>query len=341
MNSSLFKRAKANQSKIDNYVNAIAETDELEDVKLDDDAADDPAIWYNKNNPSKSVIYGSNKKAGILAYDLNGNEIQFVEYAKVNNIDVRNDIKFGDISMDILACSNTTNRTIDLFLIDKNGKLDYTPTYSIILPNFKPHGFCLHKNRKNELYAFVNNKGGEIQQHKIYLNNSGQFNSKKVRNFKVKSKVEGMVADDLNEKLYVSEEEVGIHEFNSNENANTNGQLLNGNITDEVNGVYDIEGLALLPPHYLIASNQGNFTYSIFDLQKNEYVTSFKIMDDKIDGVEETDGIEILPYNLNDNFPNGIFVAHDGYNYDGKQRKNQNFKYVDLLDVIGFLKKVN
>lgn len=37
----------------------VYETDVVENYG---DAADDPAIWVNKNNPSKSLVIGTNKK---------------------------------------------------------------------------------------------------------------------------------------------------------------------------------------------------------------------------------------------------------------------------------------
>ncbi|KAK0357597.1 hypothetical protein LTR94_038840, partial [Friedmanniomyces endolithicus] len=42
------------------------------------DAADDPAIWVNPLDASKSRILGSNKKQGLLVYDLDGRQTQFL-----------------------------------------------------------------------------------------------------------------------------------------------------------------------------------------------------------------------------------------------------------------------
>lgn len=338
---SVYKSAKDGQKNITNIVYALKETDPLLDFTLEDDAADDPAIWLNKNNPDKSVIYGSNKKAGIHSYNLDGKELQFVKYAKINNIDIRQNAKLGNSYYDILAGSNMSNKTIDIFFIDKNGKLDKTPNFSIILTGFKPYGFCLHKTKTDNIYAFVNDKDGNVNQYFVNFNKDGQFVSELVKSIKLSSQVEGMVADDKNEKVYISEEEVGIHVFSTNNKKDTIGFLLNGSTSDENFVEYDIEGLALLPPHYLVASNQGNFTFSIFNLENNTYVSSFKIANNIIDGVEETDGIEILAHSFNETFPNGLFVVHDGFNYDGNKRKSQNFKMLDLNDLNAFVPQNN
>ena len=47
-----------------NSIIAIAET---EPVKTSGDAADDPAIVINYNNPQQSIILGTDKRAGVYA----------------------------------------------------------------------------------------------------------------------------------------------------------------------------------------------------------------------------------------------------------------------------------
>jgi 3-phytase len=38
--------------------------------------ADDPAIWVNRRNPSRSLVIGTAKDAGLLVYDLSGKLVQ-------------------------------------------------------------------------------------------------------------------------------------------------------------------------------------------------------------------------------------------------------------------------
>ena len=87
-----------------------------------------------------------------------------------------------------------------------------------------------------------------------------------------------------------------------------------------------------------MASIQGSFSYAIFDIPNDQYLTSFKIVDGNIDGVEETDGIEILTAPLGKKFPNGVLVVQDGYNQDKDGNpENQNFKLIDLSDLYKIL----
>ena len=62
-----------------------------------------------------------------------------------------------------------------------------------------------------------------------------------------------------------------------------------------------------------------------------EFRGAFVIAENEnIDGVEEADGIDVTAANLGPAFPGGVFVAQDGFNYEGPDGKlaNQNFKLV-------------
>src|SRR5690606_10081702 len=56
------------------YVAVHTQTDP---VNTSGDAADDPAIWIHPQQPERSLVLGTNKKAGLHIYDLQGHEQQF------------------------------------------------------------------------------------------------------------------------------------------------------------------------------------------------------------------------------------------------------------------------
>jgi len=324
---------------VPNIVYAKVETEPVHSVKLNDDAADDAAIWKNFESPDKSIIFCTNKKQGIHSYNLKGKEIQFIKYAKINNTDIRQNVKFGSNTLDFLAATNNSNETIDFFIINDEGIIESKPNYSYPITDFEPHGFSLHLDKSDNLYAIVNSKkGGDIHQYLIAQNKLGFIKTNLVRSYKINGRIEGMVVDDESEKLYVSEEKTGIHVFNTNLKKDTIGFILSGSTSNKELKAFDIEGLALVSPEYLIASYQGNSTFSVFNTKNNSYVTSFVVKDSKtIDGVEETDGIDVHKGYLGENFSSGIFVVHDGFNFDDKKHKRQNFKYVELSDVLDLL----
>ena len=333
-----FEQALVEQNNIKHSLRADAETQPVISDNITDDCADDPAIWYNSKFPEKSIVFGSNKKRGIHSYDLTGKQKQFISYAKINNIDIRQNIILDNKEYDILGGSNKSDKSIDLFIIDSNGKVKNKPDFTIGLgENFKPYGFCLYKNPKGQFFAFVNDKKGNVFQIKIDIKDN-KFLAKTIKKFKLNSQVEGMVADDKNEKLYVAEEDFGIHIFDL-KNPDNKPEILNGSTKDNTKIRFDIEGIALLPPHYLVASSQGNFTYAIFDLMEKKYITSFKIISNIVDGVEDTDGLEIYTGYLNKKYPKGILVVQDGFNFDNDTLNFQNFKIIDIRKINKLIKK--
>ena len=87
------------------------------------DAADDPAIWVNKSNPSNSIIFGTDKKSGIYSYNLQGQELSYTNLGNINNIDTRT-INIGDdenvSDFTFLFASNRTLGSVDLWVFDDN-----------------------------------------------------------------------------------------------------------------------------------------------------------------------------------------------------------------------------
>ena len=81
---------------------------------------------------------------------------------------------------------------------------------------------------------------------------------------------------------------------------------------------------------YLVVSSQGNDSYSVFRRKgDNAYVGSFRIGADMaagIDGVSETDGLDVSSMAAGPNFPRGLMVAQDGRNVSPPE--HQNFKLV-------------
>ncbi len=329
------------QSKIQAQVFPVVETNPV-DEGVEEDAADDPAIWYNVNHPEQSRVYGSNKVNGIYSYDLKGNETSFYPYGLINNIDVRQDVLIGNEQYDIIGGSNRTDNSIVISGIDSTGNL-----FSLLAENFvidtsdidEVYGFSLYKNDQKELFAIVNGKNGKINQYQLMHNVQRGVYLDFVNSWNVSSQPEGMVADDIFGVLYVGEEEKGIWKISLNDS--TVPMALLPESQSEVNSdiVYDIEGLSIYygenDSGFLLASIQGSFSYALFDRNENNYLGSFSIKDaGGIDGVEETDGLDIYSSSIGLDFPDGLLVVQDGFNYENEKASPQNFKLVNLSDVL-------
>ncbi len=301
------------------------------------DAADDPAIWYNEADPEQSLIIGTDKTNGIDLFSMKGKRLQTYLVGRINNVDVRNDMPWGSSKIDIVGASNRSTNTLDFWRVEPDS---LTLTALGQIPTDLPdvYGFCLYQNRDTRvIYAFINSKTGRIEQWKLYEENDG-LRATMVRTLKLDTQVEGMVADDEMGVLYVGEEGTGIFKFAAAEDASSAGTYLLNSGEDNGQIKYDVEGLAIYTMEggtgYLIASSQGNYSYAVFDRAgQNKYLGSFEIKDGSIDGVEETDGLEISPYSFGALYPSGLLICQDGYNYEGENKVAQNFKMVHWSDI--------
>ncbi len=327
---------------ITNTINAKTETAPVPQNK-NDDAADDPAVWINSENPAKSVIFGTDKKGGLASYNLSGEELHYFKTGNMNNCDLRCNFKLNGDSIDVLAASNRTSHSLSLYRIRENGMLDSIHS-RIITSQMEDevYGLCMYKSKASgKFYVFMNSKAGEVEQWELF-DTQNRLDARLVRSFNLGTQTEGMVADDETGIFYIGHEVAGIWKFDAELTGSTEGQFIENSSEENPNIKYDIEGLAIYDSGngkgYLVASSQGNYSFAVFERQgNNKYLGSFRIVDGKIDGVEETDGIEITSVPLS-GFPKGLLVVQDGYNDDGKKKKSQNFKLVDWENVEVFFK---
>ncbi|MCB0632393.1 MAG: phytase [Saprospiraceae bacterium] len=325
------------QEKIRPEVTADVETKAVF-AGIKEDAADDPAIWVNHQQPSKSMIIGSNKRGGIATYDLDGQELGYYPVGNINNVDVAYGIRLADKTIDLVGGSNRSDQSIDLFWVDPENRylndISAQPFYMDSTLMDDVYGFCFYQSPKNgNTYALVNAKNGRFQQYLIRHAGNGLIDLQLVRDIKFDSQVEGMVADNYYGVLYIGEENRGVWKMDAEPDGSDEKHLISMSDESNPNIVFDVEGLTLYTQGeegYLIVSSQGNFSYALFDRTgDNSYLFSFKIVDgENIDGVEETDGIQAISDSLSEKFPKGLFIAQDGFNYQGKNLAAQNFKLV-------------
>ena len=322
-----------------------------ETVPVDDpcDAADDPAIWVNEDNPEASLIVASNKVRGLLVYALDGSVVSRLDSGRINNVDLRGGIRVGGEETIVVAGTNRTTKTLDILALDA-GSGQLAPLGDPIDPEFAadPYGICLyHSAASGDLYVFANAQDGAVGQWRLDDNGRGGLSGAPVRSWMLASQPEGCVADDANGWLFIGEEEAGIWRFDAEPTASTDRPTaVDRTGLGEPGGgrlAADVEGLALYAPPgssnrdgFLVASSQGNHTYVVYDrAPPHAYRGTFRIAGEgSIDGTEETDGIDLVAAPVGPDYPAGLLVVQDGFNYepDGS-RTNQNFKLVSWENV--------
>lgn len=295
------------------------------------DAADDPAIWVHPSDPARSRVLGTNKKQGLLVYNLQGKQLQLLESGRLNNVDVRQNIRFESADaqqrFDLALATQRDDNSLALYTIANDGEVREAARLRTTLE--KIYGFCLYRPQSGGLEAFVNDKDGRYQQYRIrYIN--GNFSSQLVRSFKLATQPEGCVVDDQHGRIFIGEEKHGIWVTSADAEQAATLQLV---MPVGKQLVADVEGLALYQGKkstYLLVSSQGDNSYLVLNAQPPYQLRGkFRIgtnLSAGIDGTSETDGIEVSSAYLGAHFPKGMLVVQDGYKRlpDGPQ----NFKYI-------------
>ena len=231
------------QQKFTNRVVADSETQAVESLE-GEDAADDPAIWYNENDPSKSLVLGTNKTAGLYVYDLEGNVLQYRKVGRINNVDLRDGFTYNGREVVLVAASNRSINSISIFIIDKE-KGELSDSLANIASKVdEVYGICCYRSLiRDEFDVFVNGKGGMIEQWNI--KGGKGIEARILRTFSVDSQPEGLVADDRNAIVYLGVEEEGIFKTDAEPGEFTGMTKVKGSDASNPNIAYDVEGLAI------------------------------------------------------------------------------------------------
>ena len=296
------------------------------------DAADDPAIWRNAANPAASLIVGTDKKAGVYVYGLDGKVRDFSDAGAVNNVDLRDDVVIDGKRGILVAASDRNDLAkakLALFRLDPvSAKL--TSIGKIDAGSGEAYGICFYRDA-TALYAFMVAKDGTINQ--IAIDASGAAPSGHiVRTMKLETQSEGCAVDERTGRLYVAEEDTGLWRFDAAPEGSTIPVKIAA--ADGRNIVADAEGVTIAPigtrDGYVIVSSQGDNAYTLYRLSDESYVGRFRVREGVFGGTEETDGIDLMVGDFGPDYPGGLFIAQDGHNAAAAQ----NFKLVAWDDIV-------
>lgn len=317
----------------DTTAKTVSASVETAPVQTYGDAADDPAIWIHPTDPALSVVIGTQKKHGLNVYDLDGNLLQSLPDGRLNNVDLRYGFPLGGRQVDVVAASNRTTDSISLYRVDAASRKLVNVADGIIDTGMNdPYGLCMYRSKGGEYYVFVNDTDGVVKQWQLEDSGKQSISAREVRQFQMGSQTEGCVADDGTGDLYIGEEDVGFWKYSADP-AGGDARTLVDNV-DDGNLTADVEGMSIYygpgKSGYLVVSNQGADNYALYERDgDNAFLGIFHVVADEatgIDGISETDGLDVTSANLGPAFPNGAFVAQDGRNITPDEK--QNFKIV-------------
>jgi 3-phytase len=311
-------------------------------VESGGDAADDAAIWVHPQNPAQSLIVGTDKRRGLLLYDLEGRQLQSLPDGRMNNVDLRAGFALGGRDTVLVAATNRSSRTISFYRLDPEARRLERLGPDLPTGFDDPYGICLYRARSGALYVFANEAGsGHVRQWRLQ-GEGGSIAAELVRQFAVGSQAEGCAADDDAGDLYVAEEDVGLWKYRADPDGGSRRTLI-----DRVGGQHgltpDLEGVAIWQGRngrgWVVVSNQGAGNYAVYRREgHNEFVGLFAIVSDPargVDGTSDTDGVDLTSQPLGPAYPDGLLVAQDGDNEPAGE--HQNFKLVSWREVAAAL----
>ncbi|MDN5200350.1 phytase [Fulvivirgaceae bacterium BMA10] len=302
---------------------------------------DDPAIWINSKDPSKSLIIGTDKgeeNGGLYVYDLKG-KIQkdktVLGLKRPNNVDVEYGLILGGDTIDIAVATERGRNAIRVFklpemeAIDGGGITVFEGEQQRL-----PMGIALYKRPSDgSIFAFVGRKEGPVDgylwQYQLQDSGNGQVSASKVKaigKYSGIKEIEAIAVDDELGYLYYSDENVGVRKYYADpDSSNVELALFaTDGFTD------DHEGISIYKVNektgYILVSDQQANKFHLFPREgsKNNphQHTLIQIVNTS---TIESDGSETTSVNLGPDFPQGMFVAMSD------DRTFQIYRWEDLM----------
>ena len=332
---------------------------------MDNPDADDVAFWIHPTDSTKSLVIGTQKEAGYSIYGINGETLLDANPGNIrfNNVDVMYGFDLNGVSVDIAVFTDRMTNKFAIYRIQDSAPYivditDYSGSDELFNSETPgedtAYGEGVYKSPvTGKFYAFATqNDTWECAQFELTATAGHTIGWSKVRTITLEAGdddeyAEGFVIDQEYGKAYVAQEGVGIYTFDAEPDGNLSLALTEDDLLlqEGDNGlVPDLEGMTIYYKSngegYVFISSQGNYTFGVFNRTPvgvtNTYLKAFAVVDDTngIDGVQETDSIDVTNIPLGDGFPNGAFIVQDGMDTTADPDDTEtNFKWLKWEDI--------
>ena len=288
--------------------------------------SDDPAIWINQEDPSQSLVLGTDKGGAVFVFDLDGRILPdrtVSGQGRVNNIDVEYGLTLAGVATDIAAATDRNANLIRVFRLPDMRPIDNggIEAFAGEKPDLRrPMGIALYRRPTDgAVFAVVSRKtgpsGSYLWQYRLEDDGAGNVRGTKVRAFGAfagTKEIEAVAVDDALGYIYYSEEDVGVHKYLADPDAPGADQELALFGTDGF--TQDREGISIYPlddrTGYILVSDQQANVFRVFRREgepgaphNHRFITTVQV------STNESDGSEVTGVALGDRFPAGLFVA--------------------------------
>ncbi|MBB6498576.1 phytase [Pedobacter cryoconitis] len=289
--------------------------------------SDDPAIWVNPADASKSLVIGTDKAkdGGLYVFDLQGkiqHELVVKGLKRPNNVDVAYGLKLNGKATDIAITTERFTHKLRIFSLPDMKAVDNGG-----LPVFEGEtgveyrdlmGIAVYTSKTGKMYAVVGRKTGPkdgtyLWQYLLSDDGTGHVKAELVRKFgqySGKKEIEAIAVDNESGYIYYSDEQFGVRQYYADpEKGNKELALFATTGFKE-----DHEGISIYKTStdkgYILVSDQGANRFQIFSREGtagNPF--EHKLLKIVNVGAMHSDGSEVVNVPLNDTFRHGLFVV--------------------------------
>lgn len=279
--------------------------------------SDDPAIWINRADSSKSLIIGTDKNTdgALYVYNLDGQVVKKIGGLKrPNNVDVAYGLLLNNQPVDIAVTTERETNKLRIYRLPgmepvDNGGLE-------VFAGEKergPMGISLYTRPTDKaIFAIVSRKSGPAQgylwQYQLTDNGKGQVTGTVVRKFGAysgKKEIESVAVDNELGYVYYSDERTGVRRYYADPARGDQELALFGSGDFKA----DNEGISIYKTGdstgYILVSDQDANSFNIY---RREDVQPALLARVPVSAIN-SDGSDVVNVNLGPKYPQGIFVV--------------------------------
>ncbi|RBL88729.1 3-phytase [Chitinophaga flava] len=300
--------------------------------------SDDPAIWINKADSSKSLIIGTDKNTdgALYVYNLEGKIVKKIGGLKrPNNVDIAYGLLLNNQPVDFAVTTERETNKLRIYRLP-----DMEPIDNGGLEVFagekerSPMGISLYTRPSDKaIFAIVSRKSGPAQgylwQYQLTDNGKGQVTGMVVRKFGAysgKKEIESVAVDNELGYVYYSDEQTGIRRYHADPAKGDSELSLFGHGDFKA----DNEGISIYKTSdstgYILVSDQDANSFNVYRREAANPVLLSRIPVSAIN----SDGSDIVNVNLGPQYPQGIFVV---------MSTDKTFHYYDWRDIAARIKE--
>lgn len=306
--------------------------------------SDDPAIWVNPGDPSKSLIVGTDKSenGALYVFDLQGKiqpSLVVKGLKRPNNVDIAYGLMLNGRPTDFAVTSERLTHKLRFFSLP-----DMKPIDNGGIPVFEGEtgnefrdlmGIAVYTSKDGRHYVIAGRKSGPtdgtyLWQYLLSDDGTGRISATLVRKFgqySSKKEIEAIAIDNKLGYIYYSDEQFGVRQYYADPDKGNKELAVFGT----TGFAEDHEGISIYNTSdttgYILVSDQGANRFQLFRREgSSENPFNHKLVKVVNVAASHSDGSDVVNVQLNDTFKQGLFVA---------MSDDRTFHYYRWEDILG------